>query len=54
MILSPSKSFAGRILNSPVHLSVGKLNIQQLADISNEHVDRWIEWIKDAKQVEAR
>lgn len=54
VISMPSKSFSERLLKSAIGLTVEDLSVDNATAMSTEHVDRWIQWIKDAKQLEAR
>jgi len=57
-VLAPPLSFAGRLLRSPIALSVGGLSEDSAAAIATEHVTRWLSWLADkegkGKQVDAR
>lgn len=52
--LPPSSSFYGRLLRSPVELAVYGLDDASVAAIATEHVERWISYVLDAQQNEAR
>ena len=52
--LPPSASFYGRLLRSPVELAVHGLDEASVAAIATEHVERWISYVLDAQQNEAR
>ena len=51
----PSKlNFYSRILQSPAYFSATSLSLQNINDISTQHVDRWIKWLGESKPLEAR
>ena len=52
--LPPLSSFYGRLLRSPVELAVHGLDDASVADIAMEHVERWISFVLEAQQNEAR
>ena len=54
VVLPPSKSFTARMLRSPVHVSVGDLSLDDATEISTKHVQRWLQWISEGKESEAR
>lgn len=54
VILPPSKSFAARMLRSPIHVNVGNLSYDDAADIASKHVTRWLSWIAEGRESEAR
>lgn len=57
-VLAPPASFSGRLLRSPLALSVGGLNEDDAVSIATAHVTRWLGWIADkegkGKQIDAR
>ena len=53
-VLAPPKSFSARLLRSPVALSVGKLTMNSVTQITNEIVDKWLGWIADKDGVGAQ
>lgn len=52
--LPPSKSFASRLLRSPAQVAVGELEYDDAAEIATKHVTRWLDWIVEGKESEAR
>lgn len=52
--MPPKASFSGRLLQSPVHLSVSGLTLDETTTITTDHVNRWLKWMKEAKGVEPR
>lgn len=54
MPLPPSKSFAARLLRSPAQVAVGELSFDDVAEIATKHVTRWLEWVAEGKESEAR
>lgn len=52
--LPPHPSFFARLLRSPAELAVAGLDEKTAAAIATEHVERWISFIQEAKQNEAR
>ena len=54
VLLPPSKSFAARLLRSPVHLAVGDLSFDDAAEIAGKHVTRWLAWVEEGRESEAR
>lgn len=52
--LPPSDSFSGRLLNSPIHLSVAGLSLDQANSYSELFIYRWLDWLASADKVDAR
>lgn len=49
-----SPSFSGRLLRSPVHLSITGIDMSDASNIASQHVTRWLKWLNEATQVESR
>lgn len=47
-------SLSGRLLNSPVYLSVAGLSLDQAASDSEVFIYRWLDWLTSADKVNAR
>jgi hypothetical protein len=54
MFLPPSTSFAGRLLRSPIELGIAGIDEASVSTIAFSHVDRWLTYVLEAKQNEAR
>mmetsp|Transcript_10914 Transcript_10914/g.10548 ORF Transcript_10914/g.10548 Transcript_10914/m.10548 type:complete len:292 (+) Transcript_10914:152-1027(+) len=52
--MPPSASFSARLLQSPIHLSVSGLSLEEATIISTDHVNRWMNFMKEAPKVEPR
>lgn len=53
--LAPSASSSGRLLHgSPIYLKVGGMSEGDALSIGEQHLDRWMQYIADAKPSEAR
>jgi hypothetical protein len=47
-------NFYSRLLQSPAYFSATSLSLQNVNDVSTQHVERWVSWLVDAKPLEAR
>mmetsp|Transcript_28260 Transcript_28260/g.28546 ORF Transcript_28260/g.28546 Transcript_28260/m.28546 type:complete len:280 (-) Transcript_28260:72-911(-) len=54
MHFAPPSSMSGRLLRSPVHLSLAGLSSETVTSLATEHVTRFLTWIKEGRPVEAR
>ena len=52
--LPPSKSFGARMLRSPVLVAVGGLSLSDATSVAETHVKRWLQWVSEGKESEAR
>jgi hypothetical protein len=52
--LPPSKSFGARMLRSPAQVAVGGLSLSDATSVAETHVKRWLQWVSEAKESEAR
>ena len=52
--LPPLPTFSGRLLRSPVELAIAGLDESAAASLTAEHVERWLQYVLEAKQNEAR
>lgn len=52
--LAPSKSFAARLLRSPAMVAIGEVSFDDAQGIADKHVARWLTWIAEGKESEAR
>lgn len=54
LFLPPSPSFSARLLRSPVYTSVTGLSAEDVDRFAKAHVQRWVEWVQTAQQIEPR